>query len=176
MNKLFSNGRWVYWVAGAGIVTLGVVVVYNRRHTQDVYDQIKKNLQSSDANLEVGGSAGNFKDLDVWPPLANPTKFIQNYKGPAATISVGTKENQGKARILAKQIADKVSRLDAMTDQDGIVDVFRNLKLRIDVAKLADAYKTMYGGNLGTALKGWLNPTVGKNRLPELYEVLKRLD
>jgi phage-related minor tail protein len=89
---------------------------------------------------------------------------------------VGTPQNPGKARILAKQIADKVSKLDALTDQDGIVDVFRNLKLAVDVAKLADAYRMMYGGNLGTSLKGWLNPTVGKNRLPDLYEVLKRLE
>lgn len=175
MKKLFINGRWVYWVAGAGLITIGVVVVYNRKRTAKIYDDIKAKLASTDASLESGPS-GNFKDLDTWAPLANPAKFIQNYKGPAPTISVGTAQNPGKARILAKQIADKVSKLDALTDQDGIVDVFRNLKLAVDVAKLADAYRMMYGGNLGTSLKGWLNPTVGKNRLPDLYEVLKRLE
>lgn len=177
MKKLFINGRWVYWVAGTGLLGIGIFVIVNNHNTQKIYDQIKKNLKNEDDGLP-NGSKGNYEDLYQWGPLANPGKATQAAAkaGQIATISIGTPAKPGKARIYAKNIYDSISRVEALSNPDKIVDTFRLLKNKADVAKLAEAWSIMYGGSsLLTMLKDVLNPTIGKNRLPELYEIMSRL-
>ena len=166
----------------AVLSAIGVIVYFIRSGNQAVIDNIMNAAKAPlDPLTDGGANYGDYRDLGI-SEIFNRTYAAKN--NLPVSISIGTAAAPGNARKYAKIIYEADGIIE--NDQSAVVGVFRSLKYKADVSKLADAFFVMYNQDLysfltsGNWLSGGCSPEEEKckfgsatNYLKQIFDIIK---
>jgi hypothetical protein len=149
--------NWKLYVGGAGLLAIAATIIYRRIEHKVVVNELNKKLLGTASNANP--TYGDFRDM-----LNENYWSTSYYKGKPTSIYAAT----GGFGMIKKIYDAKGKVWDTETD---VLDVFKELKYKSDVSKLADIFNAQYKTSLLEYLKSFMDDKY----MVELNEILKNL-
>lgn len=186
--------RKTYWLGGASVALILAIIWlwFEKSSNNEIAENIMKVANSSGDSIikSEGGSTaaqyGDSRDLGISKIMS--TSYWRTNPNNVTIWAKNADGTDGPAMKFARQVYDANSSVPFNDNQSSVISVFRSLKSKEDVSKLADVFAGMYKQDLYTYLQGaWFGGDCSPeqdtcyggltiNYLKQVYDIIKKLN